>query len=326
MKPLLPKFEFNTKILDEKFSKLTEKFIEHNPNRAMLRDKVLDSFSIEKVDPKVPDSLDFLAVDSSLVKKEVMFHAFWGINTVALKATFDGKNHDDPLANGKIRYSELMYELDLDIGELIPYSDVDKRLNSIRVLKECKFLLEFNNKIDYLLFDGSLCTTLQNLKKNTEYEEYNSALQAHEELLKTGKVIGMVEDSHSTDIAEKLGLNGTNIALFDIILEENEYIVSEHNNIYVCYIKLPVKSLSYTVSKKSKPLTVRWEFSHPGFLQDMRKLVGIWCLEDDLLHPQIYPLRITDYLTRRIKIGGILDELIRKNDLAPRYREMRRVS
>lgn len=323
MKPLLPKFEFNTKILDDKFFKLTEKFIEHNPNRDVLRDKVLDSFSIKKLSPELPDSLSLLAVDSSLVKKELMFHVFWGINTIALKATFDGKNHDDPLANGKIRYSDLMYELDLDLGELIPYSDVDKRLDSIRILKECKFLLAFNNEIDYLLFDGSLYTTLQSLRKKTGYEKYNSALQVHEELLKTGKVIGMVEDSHSTDIAGKLGLNGTNTALFEIILEENEYIISEQEGIHVCYIKLPVKNLNYTLSKKSKPLTVRWEFSHPEFLQDLKKLVGIWYLEDDLLHPQIYPLRLADYLTRRIKIGGILDELIRKNDLAPRYREMR---
>ncbi len=49
----------------------------------------------------------------------------------------------------------------------------------------------------------------------------------------------------------------------------------------------------------------------------------MWALEDDILHPQIYPMRITDYLTRKINAGGILEKAASENNMLLQYRELR---
>jgi len=132
-----------------------------------------------------------------------------------------------------------------------------------------------------------------------------------------------VEDSASISIARALKTKLTDLAVFDLALKENEFIVQEVDGVNVCYIKLPAKNLSYTPSRKSEPLVVKWEFAYPNFIPDLENLAAIWAREDDLLHPQLYPVRIADYLTRRVKAAGILDTFVKDNDMEPRHRDMR---
>jgi len=347
MKRVTPDFDFDSKVLEDKFLKLKET-LDVKANPAELRDKISSDFSIRKIEPKLSKSeTRILSVDSSIVSRELKFAALWAIHSVSLFCVFDNSMHEDPLVGGKeIWYRDMSYNSDLDLGRFERQDEIENNYNYIRIEQEYKSLLnsfqELNSngiEAEYLLLDGSIYTVLKRIKDN-------ELMKLYDKLKDSGKLIGMVEDSASVSIAIRLGTNLTNIGLFDLILEENEFVVhekfcperaeftqtnlpqggrfaDEKNGINVCYIKLPSKELSYTPSRKSEPLTVRWEFSYPEFLQDLENLVAIWCKEDDLLHPQIYPLRIADYLTRRVKVGGILDRFIRENGLELKHRERR---
>ncbi len=334
MEPLSPEFRFNIKSLETKFQRITSRVEKRSLDVEMIREKITSSgISVQRIDPKMEkNEVEFLASDSSLAKRELRYFALWGLHTVTLRAAFDKKRHKDPLAHGSINYRNLMYNSYLDLDIFTPWQGVEDRANLIRVRKEYKSLIESSRElksegleIDYLLLDGSIYTTMKRLNEEryTAYKEHPGTLEAAQELLEEGKVVGMVEDSHATDISVKMGLDMTNLSLFDIILDEGEFIVDRKKNINVCYIKLPAKALNYTPSRKSKPVTVRWEFSYPDFECDLNTLTHIWMLEDDLVHPQIYPLRICDYLTRRLKVGGILDKVVAESDLDLRYRDSR---
>jgi hypothetical protein len=180
--------------------------------------------------------------------------------------------------------------------------------------------------VDYVLVDGSLQTTVRRLKdevKMSKFPEHAKALNLHNELLAAGKVVGLVEDSHSCDLSKAVGLDVTNAALMDVILSDNEYVVFKKDGINVCHLKLPSKPLNYTHERRSSPIVVRWEFSYDDFEGDLRNLAALWLREDDIFHTQIYPMRVTDYLTRRLKVGGMLDSLIAESGLEPLYRDMR---
>ncbi len=334
MKKLTSNFVFDSYILNKKILELGKDFDERNVDRKNLRDKVLSGFQVNRLIPEISRrEIKFLSVDSSTVKKELRYCAIFGIHCIALYARFDGNLHKDPLLGGdEIIYGNMMYESFIDIESIKPYRKIEPRSNLMRISAEYNSVVNSYKNLksggvnpDRILIDGSLYTTLNSLKGvyAEKYPEYNSALEANEKLLKTGKVIAMVEDSHSTDIARKLNLNMTNLMLFEITLEPNEYVVEAKDGIYICYVKFPVKKLSYLPSRRSNPIVVRWEFSYPDFEDDLKNLIAVWCMENDLLHPQLYPLRLADHLTRRIKIGGILEQFISDKGLDLQYRDMR---
>ncbi len=337
MKKLSSNFIFDSG-LDKKILELSKEFEERKTDDPKnLRDKVLSNFKIDRLAPntnKTKNGIKILSVDSSTAQNEMRYSALWGIHCVTLYARFDGSLYKDPMLGGdNIIYTDIMYDSFVDVKNIKPYRRIASRSNSMRILTEYNSVINSYYDIksngispDYILIDGSLYTTVKALERNSlieNYPGYNSALEAGERLLKTGKVIGMIEDSHSTDISRKLGMDMTNLMLFEIALGQNEYIVDAKEGVNICYIKLPEKKLGYLPSHKSKPVVVRWEFSYPNFKEDLEGLAALWCMEADLLHPQLYPLRIADYLTRRIKVGGILEKFIRDKGLDLKYREMR---
>lgn len=332
MERLSPDFRFDMNLLEDKLKKIAGELERKEFDRDLFRDRFLsEGFRIKKLKPAARKGASLLSVDSSIVKKELRNHAIWGSHSVVLYSEFDAESHPDPLAQGSIRYSNLMYDSYVDLGVFSPYRHVESRMNSIRVAKEYSSLLASwkgmdSKRVDFFLIDGSLYTSLRRLRDETRFSrfpEHRRALDLHNKLVDTGKTVGLVEDSHSSDLAKKVGLSVTNTALFDLILDENEYVVTKKDGVNICHIKLPSKTLNYTHSRTSSPLIVRWEFSYDGFVKDLANLAGLWMLEDDIWHPQVYPMRITDYLTRRLKIGGILDSLITENELDPLYRDLR---
>jgi len=326
-------FEFDSETIEEKISRLSNDFKPASFNKEVLRKKLVDlGYDINNLTTSDISQKSILVVDSSFIEKELQFHCLWALHSVALYSKFDNTHHKDPIVgHGTIMYKDLMYDSFIDVGNIIPYDQIETRGGLIRMTEEYEFLIRNYELLkkegidtDYLIIDGSLYTNISHIKTDPhKFPEHTSALKAHEALIKTGRAIGMVEDSHSIDISKQIGINTTNIFLFDLILNPNEYVVDKKEDINICYIKLPSKKLSYTESRKSNPITVRWEFSFPNFEKDLKNLVGMWLLEDDLLHSQIYPVRITDYLTRKIKLSGLLEEIIKKVNLAPKFRDMR---
>jgi hypothetical protein len=334
MEKLTPDFRFETSALEDKLRKIASELSERDFDREVFREKLSSAgYEVRRLAPKSPSRLSFLSVDSSTVKKELRYHALWGIHTVAVYSEFDGRRHPDPLAQGDVGYMSLMYDSYMDVGAFWPYRQVDSRADSQRVAEEYSAILKSlsglssaGKKPDLLLIDGSLQTTARKLRSESarsKFKEHHRALELQKRLLSSGKVVGMVEDSHSTDVSRKLGLEATNIAVLWLLLGDNEYVSYQKDDIFVCHLKLPQKRLSYTHSRLGDPLVVRWEFSYEDFESDLAHLAAVWMREDDIWHPQIYPIRVADYLTRKVKIGGVLDSLIEAAALEPKYREMR---
>lgn len=323
MRKLSPNLEFDLESLRERILNLTPAREDFNPKQ--LRNRIEENYGIERIKPRLEGEAGFLSVDSSIVCKELRYKALWATHSISLYGVFDGKMHPDSLAGGSTLYGNLMYDSTLNLGEFIPYRQIEERKDILRIKEELQSFLNSAQEIkssgkalDYLLMDGSLNTVFNKISRD------ETLLCNYQELLTQGKVIGMVEDSASIDITTKLGLGMTNLALFDMILDEGEYIIDRKDSISVCYIKLPSKKLSYS-TKKSLPLVVRWEFAYPEFYRDLELLVGIWLQEEDLFHPQLYSLRIADYLTRKAKVSGILDQLVKGLGLELKYRDRREV-
>ncbi len=334
MEKLGPEFRFEVRVLEDKLSGIADELRVGEFDRELFRDRFIsEGFEVKELRAKIRKGISFLSVDSSMVKKELRHYALWCSHSVVLYSKFEGGKHPDPLAHGSIWYCDLMYDSYPDLGVFTPYREIENRANSIRVFNECSSLLYSleglkpdSLDVDCLLVDGSLQTTLKRLRgevRFSRFREHENALRLQGELLGAGRVVGMVEDSHSVDMSRRMGLEVTNVVFLGLILEENEYVTEKKDGVNVCYIKLPSKTLNYTLSRRGDPLVVRWEFSYDDFEDDLNRLAALWLLEDDIYHPQIYPLRITDYLTRRLKIGGILDNLIAENELDPQHREMR---
>ena len=297
-----------------------------------LREKLSAAgFKFNSLNPK-PRKSRFLAADSSFAVKELRYHALWAAHAAALHALYDGSMHHDALVgHGALPYTGLLYSSYVVAGEFIPYSDLDVRGNSIRVEFEFDSLMKALGELDseglkpdFILVDGSLYTNLRNLEgRESVYEEHARASASFRRVLASGRVVGMVEDSHATDLSRELGFNFTNMLLFDLSLKPGEYVVDLRDGISICYVKLPPKRLPYLAAGESRPLTVRWEFNYPGFEGDLDLLAGVWLREDDLLHPQLYPVRIADYLTRGIRVSGLLDRVAAERNLELRHRELR---
>ena len=279
-----------------------------------------------------PKGAGFLSGDSSSAVRELRYHALWGVHSACVYAVYDGVEHEDVLVgHGKVRYRDMLYSSELKVGSIVPYSEVDLRANSIRVLREVSHMLRCleelsseGRRVDYVLLDGSMQTNLRNLAgKGGGFKEDSEALAALRKLMSHGNLVGLVEDSHATDLSRELGFDYTNMLLFEVALSPGEYVTDERDGVFICYIKLPSKAVDYLPSRTASPLTVRWEFNKKDFRDDLNLLSGIWLSEDDLLHPQLYPIRVTDYLTRKLKVGGILDSFAQEKGLDLKYRDMR---
>jgi len=328
LEPLTPDFRFDARLLENRINSIRREFDDLEFDGSLFRDRLVEEgFEVRKLDLVKPShSVELLSVDSSIVKAELRFFALWALHCVVLRSCFDGSKHGDPLVGGQIWYRNLMYNSFIDAGQIKPYRIVEEKANNIRILKEYKSLRETflglrseGCEVDYLLVDGSLYT---NQAKLSRYGG-EKALSVYRELLGEGRVVGMSEDSHAGDLADKVGLDCTNLMLLDLILDEREYVVHKREDINICYLKLPSKNLSYTLEEKSPNLTVRWEFPYNEFREDLGTLAYIWSMEGDLLHPQVYPIRVADYLTRRVKMQGLLERLIEENNLGLRYRDLR---
>ncbi|OYT27853.1 MAG: hypothetical protein B6U97_00120 [Candidatus Altiarchaeales archaeon ex4484_96] len=331
MESLTPDYRFDAVLLENRIKSLGRELVDKKFDRVECRKKVEEcGFVLDKVSLVEPGrGVEFLAADSSIVKEELRYMALWAVHCVVLRGCFDLDKHRDPLIGGDIRYKNLMYDSFIDAGQIKPYQMVDEQINNIRIHQEYKSLnrslKDLKNegvKPDYLLVDGSLIT---NQRKLSRYKN-KDALEEYTRLKNECMIVGLCEDSHAGDLAAKFGMDSTNIMFFDLILDEKEYVVHKKDDVYICHLKLPSKKLSYTGGINSPPLTVRWEFTNKDFIMDLNKLAFIWSCEDDLLHPQIYPLRIVDYLTRKIKMPGLLRRIIEENNLMLRYRDMRESS
>jgi len=296
-----------------------------------IRDSLRDAgYGFKTVIPN-PKPARFLAADCSISFRETRYNAIWAAHAVAVYACFDAKEHRDiVVGNGFTRYTDLRYSSYVKAGEILPYSDADVRGNLARMAFEFSSLgkayeeLGDASKPDYILVDGSIYTNKRNLEDHkTEHPEGKEAHEAFEKALSLGKTIGLVEDSHATDLSRELGYGFTNLLLFDAALGDGEYVVDKRDGVNVCYLKLPPKPLPFFPSGMSQPLTVRWEFPWEGFDKALDALAGIWMEEDDIHHPQLYPVRIADHLTRRVKTSGILEGIANANRLLPRYRDLR---
>lgn len=330
-------FRFDLDSLNKKVGRLVEGLETRSLDRSLYRRRLSEAgVRIGEVKPVAEPRKEagFLSSDASIVKRKLRYHCMWALHCVTLYSEFDWRGHEDLLAgHGSVGYKNMKYSSLLDVGRIAPYHKTSSRLNSIRLHREYTSLSETYESLkkegaaaDYIIVDGSLYTakkTLERRKKETGvYREHDAAFQAQENLLAKGNVVGMVEDSHAIDVAQEFGLDMTNTLFFSLILDENEYAVKEKSGINVCYVKLPKKKLDYT-TEESRPLVARWEFSYPGYEKALEALVGIWATEKDLLHTQTYPMRVTDYLTRKIRVSGILDEVVGKYNLDSQYRGMR---
>jgi hypothetical protein len=277
-------------------------------------------------------SATVLACDCSVAYRQLRYHSLWAVHAVAVSMRYDEIMHPDRLSgNGSIPYTDLMHSSYIDVGEILPYSDVDVRGNLARLAFELESLATAYQEMsdaqgspDFVLIDGSLYTNRENLKAaRPEYPETKKAAAAIKRVMSMGKAIGQVEDSHATDVSIGLGLGCTNMQLFELALQPGEYVVDKRDGICICHIKLPEKPLTYLPNPKGRPLTVRWEFNFEPFDCDLGALVGMWLQEDDVLHPQLYPIRLADHLSRRIRTGGILDELVARHGFERKHRDMR---
>ncbi len=329
MKTLTPDLRFDTVSLEKKLESIAVELEEKEFDRQMLRKRLVDAgFKIRRAEPALKNA-SFLAADAAFVKKELRHHALWALHAACVYSEFDGEEHPDPLSYGHVGYLNIMYDSYPELGVFQPYKSIEQRAGPLRIMHEYNALVDSSRKVagpDYFLVDGSIQSNLRKLTEQAQtspFSEAKKALIAHERLMESGKAVGLVEDSHSSDISSALNFPATNAFLLDIVLEEKEYVCIEKSGINVCYIRLPQKFLNYTPVRKSNPFVARWEFAYSGFEEDLGFFLGLWMREDDVSHPQIYPLRLTDYLTRKVKVGSVLDGLIRETDLPLRYRELR---
>lgn len=332
MKSLSPEYGIDSGELSRALSRLSGQIEAPSINVGEVRSGLeLKGFCFEKIPLRRPsEKSSFLCVDSSFIGRNLRFHGLWGIHCVCLHAVFAAAPVKDYLVGqGSVMYENLLYDSVVEFGVFKPYSDVDVRINLLRIGFELSFLLECKRRlasegrgVDFLVLDGSLKAIESDIGGRENYAEYSRAFSSLN-ALSGEKVVAMVEDSHASDLSAKAGFNFTNVQLFDLILEPGEFVVAESGGVHVAYVKLASKSLCHTPERKSEPFTVRWEFNYPDFRKDLEYLVGVWSEEDDLMHPQIYPLRITDYLTRKISVGAILDEHIKEKNLSRMFRDSR---
>ena len=283
-----------------------------------------EGFRIRSFTPKSdPGQKSFFCVDSSFGRLDLRFNSLYCVHTVGVSARFSPKASEDVLVGqGTVHYEKLEYASKIDVGVLKPYAEAERLLSLARLREELAFLEDAGEGFDFLVLDGSLSALDYELKANEDKGEESSKF--FKSLLKKNTV-SMAEDSHSSNISGRLGSHLTNNHLFDLVLKPLEYVVVEDEEYSTVYLKLPSKRMLVNPAGTSDPFTVRWEFSKKEFIEDLESIVAIWLFEDDLVHPQIYPLRIADYLTRKIKIHGILKDFAGNSNLKAQFRDLRQV-
>ncbi|MFH1721846.1 MAG: hypothetical protein ABH950_04485 [Candidatus Altiarchaeota archaeon] len=334
MKPLRSDFQLPSGFFPEELNRLINTIkTDEEFDSLKLRERFLEKgHEIRRLpSPKTRES-SFLAVDSSSSVKAYRYQTLWGLNVIGLYASHDGRLHHDPLIGQKgILYGGLQVDSGFKLGVFQSAWNLDLQISAIRCHEELKFMRKCIEdmsttgiKPDFLLVDGSLQTIFRYL--NSEGGDSKTALETQtilNELLSERKIIGLVEDSHATDISTCFNPKMTNLGLSNLILEPNEYFIVQVGDVFVCYLKLPSKRVDFLPDRKSPPITVRWEFGYPEFVSDLANLVGIWLGESDIVHSQIYPIRVADYLTRKINVGGLLEDIGVKCDFEPSFRDSR---
>jgi len=321
MRKLDVQFQPSFDEIRDRISDLVSRLEVRDFDRELWRRKVMQDYAIRRVNILAPGKTGFICADSSFNLQNIRYHALWSIHCISIYGLFNGMNNEDQLVGyGSVPYAGLLYDSSVDVGIFNPYRLIDQQVNYLRIAREYASIVrnyavvrDSGLQVDVALVDGSLSTNLEHLSLKADFSSRQAALDAQEQLLGLPKVVSMAEDSHASDVAHRMGLEMSNLMLFNLVLEEGEYVV-DAGRFNVCYLKLPGKNLAY-LGGRSSPVTVRWEFSYPRFEEDLDAMASIWLQEDDLLHSQLYPLRIADYLTRKIKTSGLLDEAI--SDVRP---------
>ncbi|VVB54429.1 Uncharacterised protein [uncultured archaeon] len=326
MKPLTFAFQADAEYLKRRIDALAPQIkgpsLDRERTRELLSDAGLNVHALS-LPPDVSFPLGLLAADAAFAVQAFRHSVVWASSSVAVSARADGGLHVDALVGrGNTPYFDVEYAHRFDAGVLCPPNQVESRTPLIRIAGEYRLLAEEGGKGDLRLVDGSIAGNRKAIK-NAVGKEAEEASDAQKKLFKSGKIAAMCEDSHASDIAQKIGYETSNITVFSAALNPLEYVVVEEEGVFVVYLILPQKRLSYTVERVSAPLAVRWEFSYGDYEKDLSALARLWTLEDDIIHPQIYPLRVADYLTRRIKVGSIIKETAREHNLDLQYRDVR---
>lgn len=327
MKSLSPQFKFDENSFNEKFAKVAASIKAPNISSQDILDRLDDKgWKVERLNPTAAGGKNLLCADSSFGCKHFRFTSLWAGHCVTVFTRYDGKTHKDPLTGSELTgYADIGYESFSDFGNITACSDADVASSLKRIKLEYESLVKSKKNletsgedVDLLLVDGSLST----VKKFLDSYLDDDAFDAQKNLL-TGNVASMVEDSRTVDISLTLGFDYTNTLIFDIALKPLEYVVDFTEDISTCYVKLPSKPVDFTPEGVGPPITVRWEFNYPNFKKDLEYLASMWYLESDIVHPQIYPLRLADYLTRKVKISSLLESLGREHNLKPQFRSLR---
>ena len=291
-------------------------------DKEAVRDRIRDAgYGIKKIRARQPAKMSFLACDASILKRELLYNSIWAGHVITVYGGYDGEEHPDHLSGrGSVNYGGLRYGSRIRYGAFKPYSGLEDRLDSLRTAMEIQALME-GVDADVLLFDGSIYSSLEKSGKRSGYPEHAEARKMLETLLDEC-CVAQVEDTHASRISRRLGYATTDLLLAEIALEANEYIMYG-DELRVVHLKLPGKK-TFFLDKPSTPQVVRWEFTEKS-LKLLPDLAGIWLGEDDLIHPQLYPIRVADHLTRKIRVSGILDKIVRQRNLKPRHRSRRSV-
>ncbi len=335
MKPVGPDFSVSPTLWAQAASSIAGQLQEQvDVDREGLRHRLIErGYAIQSLDiPGHPKVTRVLAVDSSLAVKRYRFQTLWGVHGVAGYAVFDGKDHEDRLVGGEpIPYDDVRADSRVALGILHDAWDLSAQTGTLRTAEECRLIVEGlsaleseGRAVDAVLFDGSIATTLRSLAEDSQQGE--AAARARRDLdavLADKAVVGMVEDSHATDVSSSLGLSMSNLMLAELALSPLEYFSVMTRGVQVYYGKLPEKKVPFSPSGVSRPVTIRWEIAGAGDAAWLSRLAGMWAAERDLVHSQLYPVRLTDYLTRRIDVGAIVDEVAAGCDLEPSFRDSR---
>jgi hypothetical protein len=268
------------------------------------------------------------AVDASTCLRKLRYKAIFASHTIVTRAVFDLERHPDMISgNGSIPYGNLNYESFVDLRQLRPYSDLAARANALRIGAEYGRLLESLSKSgerpDFVLVDGSVHTSIRNLMIKGDIPESDLALDNVKKAVSEHNIVGVVEDTHACDISSRLGFDFTNGMLFDVALNPGEYVRVGGDGISVCYVRLPGKKLPHEQEGFRGGFTVRWEFKAGQEIDGIERLSGMWLCEDDILHSQLYPVRVADHMTRRLKASGIIDEALKDRYWVGQFRDLR---
>ncbi|MBD3262247.1 MAG: hypothetical protein GF334_11395, partial [Candidatus Altiarchaeales archaeon] len=230
MKPLTSFFNPQTDFKIPRPSEPAENSWDGSDVRAKLRDC---GVLFQGYTPQPKPCFTALACDASILKSEKRYAGVWACHSVAVYAETKGKRERDVYTGlGEIIYGNMKYESRLSCGFFEPYEALEDRLDSIRFVKEAKALCESEADADYLFFDGSLKSAGEKMGGKRIYPEQCEAKKHYKKLLGEN-VAALVEDTRSSELSKKLGLNTTDLLLFENILGEGEFAAFDEDPVVV---------------------------------------------------------------------------------------------